>query len=62
MSDRKNMTVWEKPTHKMQTQYGLVTFHRWIELERQRMREKGIIMEIVSKDVLGETYEALAYC
>lgn len=39
--DKDSITWWSNPDHKLQSQYGHVTYRQWCIAEAQRMTAKG---------------------
>lgn len=35
------VTIWDSPTSKLQSQFGVTTYREWCELECQRMNLAG---------------------
>jgi len=51
------ITEWDDPFTKIESQYGFVSWAKWLALEQERLTAAGIAAQIVKRD--GDFFIAL---
>jgi hypothetical protein len=47
LTSRKNKTVWGNPEHKLQSQFGFISYAEWCAKESARMNAQGANTHVV---------------